>query len=316
MAFQLDAFPPRDEADTGPVRRASRREMQTLSRHSALRSSGDNPVHLRASGYGFGLGVTHDCGFGHIVSHGGGLPGFGSNMTWLPEHGIGFLSMANLTYAGPSSPAYEAIEALQQAGALTPRVLGPSPVLVSMQNAITSLWQKWEDGLAQRIAAMNLFLDQPAEARRGEMERLKREMGACRPEGPVQAENWLRGTFLLACEQGQVEVEFTLAPTNPPALQHLTFTAARTLTPELRAVADKLVALETGPAEFLKQGERIRASYGRCHLGQTLTGDGDRDVRVEALCERGKAHVEIRRDAEGRVTDALWSRAGQSACVP
>ena len=316
VAFQLDAYPPRDDADRGPVRRASRREMQTLSRHSGIRGIGENPVHLRASGYGFGLGVTHDCAFGHIVSHGGGLPGFGSNMTWLPEHGIGFLSMANLTYAGPSSPVYEALEALQQAGALEPRVLGPSPVLVSMQMAITSLWQKWDAGTAQRIAAMNLYLDQPAEARRLEMERLKREMGACRAEGPVMAENWLRGTFLLACDHGKVDVEFTLAPSNPPAIQHLSFTAARHLTPELRAVAEKLVALETGPAEFLKQGERYRASYGRCRLGDTLTGDGDRDVRVEARCERGKAHVEIRRDAEGRVIEAVWSRAGQSACVP
>ena len=316
VAFQMEAFPPRDEAETGPVRRSSRREMQSLWRHSGVRAVGENPVHLRASGYGYGLAVSYDCAFGRVVSHGGGLPGFGSNMTWLPEHGIGFIAMANLTYAGPSSPVYEALEDLQRAGALAPRQLRPSPLLDSMQSAITSLWQKWDGALARRVAAMNLFLDQSAVARQGEIERLKREMGACRPAGPVQAENWLRGTFRLACDQGHVEVEFTLAPANPPTIQHLSFETARTLTPEMRAVTEKLVALETGPAEFLRQGERFRASLGRCRLGATLSGDGNRQVRVAVDCDRGEAQLEIKRDADGRVTEASWQRTSQSACLP
>ena len=32
--------------------------------------------------------------FEHIVAHGGGLPGFGSYMAWLPEYGVGIFAMA------------------------------------------------------------------------------------------------------------------------------------------------------------------------------------------------------------------------------
>ena len=33
-----------------------------------------------------------------MVSHTGGLPGYGSVMTWLPEYGLGVIGMVNLTY--------------------------------------------------------------------------------------------------------------------------------------------------------------------------------------------------------------------------
>ena len=53
-------------------------------------------------GYGYGLRISADCRFDHVVGHGGGLPGFGSYMAWLPEHGVGMFAMANLTYADRS----------------------------------------------------------------------------------------------------------------------------------------------------------------------------------------------------------------------
>jgi hypothetical protein len=37
------------------------------------------------------------------------------------------------------------------------------------------------------------------------------------------AENWLRGQFNLHCSEGTVGAFFTLAPTEPPTMQHLEF---------------------------------------------------------------------------------------------
>jgi hypothetical protein len=37
------------------------------------------------AGYGFGLRIATDCRFDLVASHGGGLPGFGSYMSWLPD---------------------------------------------------------------------------------------------------------------------------------------------------------------------------------------------------------------------------------------
>ena len=103
VAFHLSAWPARDDYDTGPVRRASVREMAHLWTPSNLTARfADGRLTASETGYGFGLRVTSDCRFEHIVAHGGGLPGFGSYMAWLPDYGVGMFAMATLTYSGPS----------------------------------------------------------------------------------------------------------------------------------------------------------------------------------------------------------------------
>jgi hypothetical protein len=70
---------------------------------------------------------------------------------------------------------------------------------------------------------MNLLLDAPSQQRQEEIAKLKREVGQCSAAGPVRAENWLRGQFNLTCAGGTVGVFFTMAPTQPPKVQHLAF---------------------------------------------------------------------------------------------
>src|SRR5687767_838105 len=132
VAFLMSAFPPRDEAEQGPVRRSSAREMQQAWRaqpSGACRAAVDAPLQLGVSAYGYGLGVSQDCRFGHIVGHGGGLPAYGSLMRWLPEHGVGLIAMGNVTYAGFGGVFNDALAALYRTGALQPRVVQPSTVL-------------------------------------------------------------------------------------------------------------------------------------------------------------------------------------------
>src|SRR4030095_11021810 len=101
----LSAWPPRDDPDDGPVKRASVREMAHLWTPSNLTARmGSGTPQAPETGYGFGLRVTSDCRFEHIVAHGGGLPGFGSYMQWLPEYGVGMFAMATLTYSGAAGP--------------------------------------------------------------------------------------------------------------------------------------------------------------------------------------------------------------------
>src|SRR5438552_6269446 len=95
VAFHLSAWPARDDEDAGPVRRASVREMAHLWTPSNLTARlVDGKLQASETGYGFGLRVTSDCRFEQIVAHGGGLPGFGSYMAWLPDYGVGMFAMA------------------------------------------------------------------------------------------------------------------------------------------------------------------------------------------------------------------------------
>ena len=225
VAFHLAAWPARDDADAGPVRRSSVREMSHLWTPANLTvRRADGKLQASETGYGFGLRVTSDCRFEHIVGHSGGLPGFGSYMAWLPDYGVGIFAMATLTYSGPSESVSRAWDALLKTGGLQRRELPASAVLTRAREHIFNLWNAWDDAEAKQMAAMNLFIDAPIAQRRAEIQKLKEIVGENCTAGPVSAENWLRGQFNLACPHGTVGVFFTMSPTQPPAVQHLQLT--------------------------------------------------------------------------------------------
>jgi hypothetical protein len=224
VAFHLSAWPARDDPEAGPVNRASVREMAHLWTPSNLSARVVNgAMQASESGYGFGLRVASDCRFEHIVSHGGGLPGFGSYMQWLPEYGVGMFALATLTYSGPSAPISASWDVMLKTGALRKRELPPTPRQTEMRGHIYNLWKRWDDTEAKPIAAVNFFLDKPSVQRQAEIRSLKEQVGECTTAGPVKPENWLRGQFNMQCEKGTVGAFFTLAPTQPPAMQHLEF---------------------------------------------------------------------------------------------
>jgi len=222
-SFFLSAWPPRDDADAGPVRRSSLREMQQVSRFngaSVTPARDGKPLRLAAGGYGYGLGARATCQFRHVVSHGGGLPGFGSLMLWLPEHGVALVAVANLTYAGWSGAFQGALDALVASGGLRPRVPQPSPALLAAQSAVDGLYDAWDDAAFDVLAAGNLVLDSPRGKRRSAFVDLRAKHGACRA-GALVAENALRGAWTRACDTGEVVFTVTLAPTQPPKVQFL-----------------------------------------------------------------------------------------------
>ena len=224
VSYHLSAWPARDDEDAGPVRRASMREMAHLWTPSNLTARlVNNKLQVSETGYGFGLRVTSDCRFEHIVAHGGGLPGFGSYMAWLPDYGVGMFAMATLTYSGPSEPISRAWDAMLRTGGLKKRELPPTALQTEMRDHILNLWKRWDDAEAKQIAAVNFFLDASSAERQAEIRALKNEVGECTDAGPVMPENWMRGQFNMTCAKGTVGVFFTLAPTQPPAMQHLSF---------------------------------------------------------------------------------------------
>jgi hypothetical protein len=223
VAFLMSAYPPRSDADDGPVRRASVREMQELWRSSPSRvtRSGPDVITLSSGGYGFGLRITQNCDFGHIVAHSGGLPGYGSQMRWLPDRGVGIIALGNLTYTSWGNVITQAFEALARTGALQPREPVPSAALVSAREAVSRLVVTWDDQLADSVAAMNLYRDEAKERRQRAIASLMAEVGPCRNEGPFAVENALRGQWMMQCERGRLRVAITLAPTMPPKVQYL-----------------------------------------------------------------------------------------------
>jgi hypothetical protein len=221
----LDAWPPRDGAERGPIGRASLREMQQPWRPSTMRVARDastNALQLTSGAYGYGLSVTQTCDVRAMVAHSGGLPGYGSQMRWLPDYGVGIIAFGNLTYTGWTNVIMRAFDRLATTGGLQVRQAQPSPALVSARDSVSQLIVKWDDALAEKIAAENLFLDRSKDRRRKEIDDLRAKVGACTaPQSFDVVENALRGQWTMACERGRLQVAITLAPTMPPSVQFM-----------------------------------------------------------------------------------------------
>jgi CubicO group peptidase (beta-lactamase class C family) len=230
VAALLGAWPPRDGPESGPISRASLREMQQPWRPSSIRVVLDKAASaptLTSASYGFGLGVTQTCDFRAMVAHGGGLPGYGSLMRWLPDYGVGLIAFGNLTYTGWNGAFGDAIARLVKTGGLQPREVRPSTALVAARDGVSKLIVRWDDQLAEKIAAENLFLDRSKDRRRKEIEGLVANVGACTvPDRFDMVENALRGQWTMSCERGKLQVAITLAPTMPPTVQFLSVRAA------------------------------------------------------------------------------------------
>ena len=131
----------------------------------------------------YGLGARATCNFRHVVSHGGGLPGFGSNMLWLPEHGVALVGLANLTYASWGG-AFErrARRLLEKTGALKPRVAQPSPALARARKpgwtAFTTLGRR---RVRRARRGQPRPRRAPGHAPRRAREPRRTKHGACRP---------------------------------------------------------------------------------------------------------------------------------------
>ncbi len=334
VAFLMSAFPPRDEADSGPIKRSSAREMQQVERFTpggVYRGSVDGPIQFGAGGYGFGLGVSQDCRFNHIVGHSGGLPGYGSLMRWLPEYGIGMIAMGNRTYSGFGGLFGEALTALQKTGALKPRVVQPSAALLSAQADISQLIIKWDDALANRIAADNLFLDVPLETRKTRWQGLAKDHGVCRPATSIDPENALRGTWKMMCERGWLEVGITLAPTMPPKVQEISIAPVLPpdvdMTKTIEAVGKLLVAWDAKDVEAIAapslDRERMRrqfavvSSWGACKVGETLSGNGTRSSTVRLVCEKGPMAARVSAEPNThKLTGVDLIPLREQTCVP
>jgi hypothetical protein len=224
VAAHMSAWPPRDGPENAPIKRASLREMQQVSRPgpSSITRDASGANQLNAGGYGYGLRVAESCSFAHVVSHSGGLPGFGSQMRWLPDYGVGLIALGNRTYTGWNGPITAAFELLQKTGALERHMPKPSAPLVEARDAVSRLIIKWDDALADKIAAVNLYLDRSKDRRRREIEDLRARVGTCQlPANFDIVENALRGQWSMTCERGTLGVSITLAPTTPPLVQFM-----------------------------------------------------------------------------------------------
>ena len=222
VSFQLSAWPPRNDEDTGPVKRSTLREMQTpqfASLNSGRKDSDGNPCAVM-DGYGFGLRIDTDCNGLKQVGHGGALPGFGSNFLFFPEYGIGIMAFGNRTYT-PPYPRDKIVHLLFKTLELQPRILPVSDVLQERKGQIMEMIQGWEPEIERKILAENFYIDQSREFWIKEIDEALLRAGKINSIGKFIPFNQLRGYFEAQTENGKLEIFFTLTPEEYPKVQYL-----------------------------------------------------------------------------------------------
>lgn len=224
VAWLLSAWPPRDEADAGPLKRASVRELAQGGNFPQFRQrpgrSGAETCR-QASTYGMGWWVAIDCDLGTTLSHSGGYPGYGSHVLLLPDYGVGIFAFANRTYSGPRAPVWDAAIALQKAGVLKTRPAKVSDPLAMAYSAVVRLYDSGAVTSAGDMLAMNFLLDRSAESWARELATLRSQVGNCEANEAIVATGALSGDFTWRCEHGRLRGSLLLAPTHPPRIQSL-----------------------------------------------------------------------------------------------
>ena len=338
VATFLAATPARDDPDAAiPVARATFREMQSLHRSISpeLRwtSAGEPPVPF-VSGYGFGLFVVLDAERGRIVTHSGGVPGYGSNMRWHPASGTGVVAVANGRYAPLGLVCRDALNALIDGGARPARRPRPWPETAAARESVERLIDAWDDDLAARTFAMNIALDEPLDRRRAEIDGLRASHGRLRPDDrePVVCDTPAHLAWWLAGDRGgRVRVEIQMSPERPPRVQWLELTSVPDPPPRLARLAERVVAILVEPdpvwpsdiglgdlVDRDRLGRELAATaalFGPLGLGPAIAGDGRASASWCLGGSRGAVTLSLSIDPEGAVTVASLVPAGLTSPV-
>ena len=224
VAWVLQAWPPRDGAEDGILRRSSVREIARPANYATVVPAADPTGCALSRSYGFGVIPFYDCVLGFHFGHSGGLPGFGSNVLMLPLRGVGVFAFANRTYAPAARAVREAANTLVQSGAFPVRATPLSPQLAAAAQIIGRIYSSGDVSTERDSLAVNFLMDQSAPLRNKQLATLKETLGACETPLPADGDTAMSTTFSFTCEHGVLKAKVILAPTTPVQLQTLEFT--------------------------------------------------------------------------------------------
>jgi CubicO group peptidase (beta-lactamase class C family) len=227
VSFNLAAYPPRDDPETGPVRRSTLREMHEGQRwtrqnyrDAPIARRNDTGVSLLTGSYGFGWHAVTTCSEEQRVQHGGFEPGYFSAVILLPKQRIGLVVLATTEPVGFRA-AGGVFALLREAGLLATPAPAPSPELTRSANAMRSLLERWDAALVAQTFDPKSLRYSWFEGVQAQFARLAEEHGRCEADGALRTTSPLQGAFDLKCERGSIEFDLLLTPGRPPLVQAL-----------------------------------------------------------------------------------------------
>jgi CubicO group peptidase (beta-lactamase class C family) len=313
VTAQLDAYPPRNDAETGPVRRSTLREAHgsgfPTGLHVALATApakGESLVHATADTYAFGWEASESCDFDDLVWHDGIVPGYVAGIAFLRERGVGIAWLANGSPGDPSAVSRRILLALKRTGALSKRSQKvPQPFQAAMKKLL-AVYNDWnEDGyramLSPSRGGVGGTSREMLAVERDELAGYKERHGACTEISPIELQTARDARFKLSCERGSFDMVITVSPDG--FVDGFAGTSHDVPLPAaIRGTAERVVGLirrwdeatyrkhlartKNTHDETMAMFARLRAVHAACLVKSSTIVVFDRKLELE--CERGR----------------------------
>jgi CubicO group peptidase (beta-lactamase class C family) len=198
VAFQMSAYPARSDGDNGSIKRATLREAHSTGVPSGFK----HQAPPAAMSYGFGWSQFSTCAIDDLVTHGGAIDSYRSDVRFSPSRGVGIVALTNFGNGNPGAISEAAMVKLLESGALEKRVAQPSRVMSEALTRLLAVYHQWDE--AKLAAALARPID-PRE--KDELATYHKLHGACTTFEPAAFETPTRGSFTVKCERGTFEME-------------------------------------------------------------------------------------------------------------
>ncbi|MCA9692656.1 MAG: beta-lactamase family protein, partial [Myxococcales bacterium] len=230
VAFNLDAWPPRSDPETGPLRRSTVREAHTLQRIAGMHftpARGGAAVEVVGTGLAFAAFAT--CRHDFIVGHNGKTLSYRATVQMLPTRGVGVILLSNyssISSAALPGDALKVLDLLADTGALEPRRHVAADALLEGAadvGALIGRWDRVDHGRTFSDAYRDAHPVHGTEQRFAEWRGL---VGGCRAPRPIEVVEPRAGVVELACDRGALRLDLRVAPWSGGEVTELHFVGA------------------------------------------------------------------------------------------
>lgn len=335
LAFELAAYPPRSGPEAGPLRRSSVREGHESALWDSLHvqrsqapQKGESLVDAAAYRYGYGWVAEQTCELDALVWHNGGIDGYRTDVTFLPEHGVGVIALIDLNSAAPEPVVARVLTELRRSGGLGKRAPTVAPAFAPVMKTFLEVYNAWDEAKYQAMLTTGRRV-RPSEERE-ELAGYQKLHGACTGLTPLVVRGPSSAVFRMECARGTLDMDVVLAPDG--RITGFSGTSRDVPVPAgRRQVAERLVGLvakwddgvfkkhlagtkktRDDAARFFAE---LRATHAACSVKALVVTPGKEKIALD--CERGgEMLLELAVDAKKpeEITGYGFTGVGQGTC--
>lgn len=227
-AWLSSAFDP-GNVDDSVLSRAQRRRMQRIHTAIAADDRVQRPTLLNV-GYGMGLIVEQDSRFGTFAQHSGGLPGFGSNMRWHVDSGVGVVLFTNTEGQKTARWTMELLEAVLSGIDVPAREITLWPETAQAARRVDeAVLGRASIAECADLFSPNVLSDAPADVRDARIHKLIEGAGGLLDAGEAgrleDRLSWSASAaqvvWRIPCRNGGVQGRLEMTEVSPPRIQRV-----------------------------------------------------------------------------------------------